>query len=123
MIQAKLLKADLHGAVISVTKSKCPSYVGITGILLQETKHIFKIITKEDRLKACRDHRLLPWRPQEACVSAASGPSQKWPSGGKILAVPQGTWVCLGARRGPPPAPRLLFPEECSQTGSRVETG
>ncbi|XP_002762016.1 ribonuclease P protein subunit p29 isoform X1 [Callithrix jacchus] len=51
MIQAKLLKADLHGAIISVTKSKCPSYVGITGILLQETKHIFKIITKEDCLK------------------------------------------------------------------------
>uniref|UniRef100_H0X492 Ribonuclease P protein subunit p29 n=1 Tax=Otolemur garnettii TaxID=30611 RepID=H0X492_OTOGA len=51
MIQAKLLKADLHGAVISVTKSKCPSYVGVTGILLQETKHVFKIITKEDRLK------------------------------------------------------------------------
>ncbi|XP_006867361.1 PREDICTED: ribonuclease P protein subunit p29 [Chrysochloris asiatica] len=51
MIQAKLLKADLHGAMISVTKSKCPSYVGTTGILLQETKHVFKIITKEDRLK------------------------------------------------------------------------
>lgn len=51
MVQAKLLKADLHGAVISVTKSKCPSYVGVTGILLQETKHVFKIITKEDRLK------------------------------------------------------------------------
>uniref|UniRef100_A0A8C6RTU3 Ribonuclease P protein subunit p29 n=2 Tax=Nannospalax galili TaxID=1026970 RepID=A0A8C6RTU3_NANGA len=51
MIQAKLLKADLHGAIISVTKSKCPSYVGVTGILLQETKHIFKITTKEDRLK------------------------------------------------------------------------
>ncbi|XP_042524032.1 ribonuclease P protein subunit p29 isoform X2 [Dipodomys spectabilis] len=51
MIQAKLLKADLHGAVISVTKSKCPSYVGLTGILLQETKHVFKIITREDQLK------------------------------------------------------------------------
>ncbi|KAM7059527.1 ribonuclease P protein subunit p29 [Molossus nigricans] len=50
-VQAKLLKADLHGAVIAVTKSKCPSYVGITGILLQETKHVFKIITKEDRLR------------------------------------------------------------------------
>lgn len=35
----------------AVTKSKCPSYVGVTGILLQETKHVFKIITKEDRLK------------------------------------------------------------------------
>ncbi|XP_036785800.2 ribonuclease P protein subunit p29 isoform X2 [Manis pentadactyla] len=38
MIQAKLLKADLHGAIVS-------------GILLQETKYVFKIITKEDRLK------------------------------------------------------------------------
>ncbi|XP_077687004.1 ribonuclease P protein subunit p29 isoform X3 [Eretmochelys imbricata] len=51
MIQAKLLKADLHGAIVTVTKSKCPSYVGITGIILQEMKHIFKIITKEDKLK------------------------------------------------------------------------
>ncbi|KAM5134289.1 ribonuclease P protein subunit p29 isoform 2-T2 [Callospermophilus lateralis] len=57
MIQAKLLKADLHGAIISVTKSKCPSYVGVTGILLQETKHVFKIITKEDRLKAQEKQR------------------------------------------------------------------
>ncbi|XP_057890100.1 ribonuclease P protein subunit p29 isoform X1 [Melospiza melodia melodia] len=51
MIQSKLLKADLHGAIVTVTKSKCPSYVGITGIILQEFKHIFKIITKEDKLK------------------------------------------------------------------------
>ncbi|XP_049642197.1 ribonuclease P protein subunit p29 [Suncus etruscus] len=51
MVQAKLLKADLHGAIVSVTKSKCPSYVGVTGILLQETKHVFKIITKDDHLK------------------------------------------------------------------------
>nr|XP_056718348.1 ribonuclease P protein subunit p29 [Euleptes europaea] len=51
IIQTKLLKADLHGALVTVTKSKCPSYVGITGIVVQETKHVFKIITKEDRLK------------------------------------------------------------------------
>ncbi|NXP69111.1 RPP29 protein, partial [Chloropsis cyanopogon] len=51
MIQSKLLKADLHGAIVTVTKSKCPSYVGITGIILQEFKHVFKIITKEDKLK------------------------------------------------------------------------
>uniref|UniRef100_A0A8C0Q8Q1 Ribonuclease P protein subunit p29 n=1 Tax=Canis lupus familiaris TaxID=9615 RepID=A0A8C0Q8Q1_CANLF len=60
MIQAKLLKADLHGALISVTKSKCPSYVGVTGILLQETKHVFKIITKEDRLKGVRERGQQP---------------------------------------------------------------
>lgn len=50
-IQNKMLKADLHGAVVTVFKSKCPSYVGITGIVLQESKHILKIITKEDTLK------------------------------------------------------------------------
>ncbi|XP_069822314.1 ribonuclease P protein subunit p29-like isoform X4 [Dendropsophus ebraccatus] len=51
MIQNKILKADLHGAMLTVHKSKCPSYVGLTGILLQESKHVFKIITKEDKLK------------------------------------------------------------------------
>lgn len=50
-VQQKLLKADFHGAIISVVRSKCPSYVGTTGILVQEFKHVFKIITKEDRLK------------------------------------------------------------------------
>ncbi|CAL8363719.1 ribonuclease P protein subunit p29 isoform X1 [Gadus morhua] len=51
LIQQKLLKADFHGAILTVVRSKCPSYVGATGILVQEFKHIFKIITKEDRLK------------------------------------------------------------------------
>ncbi|XP_030059910.1 ribonuclease P protein subunit p29 [Microcaecilia unicolor] len=52
MIQTKLLKADLHGSLVTVKKSKCPSYVGLSGIIVQETKHIFKIITKDDKLKA-----------------------------------------------------------------------
>uniref|UniRef100_A0A8C5PPM5 Ribonuclease P protein subunit p29 n=1 Tax=Leptobrachium leishanense TaxID=445787 RepID=A0A8C5PPM5_9ANUR len=51
MIQTRLLKADLHGALVMVSKSKCPSYVGVTGIILQETKHVFKIITSENKLK------------------------------------------------------------------------
>ncbi|XP_069581846.1 ribonuclease P protein subunit p29 [Brachyistius frenatus] len=50
-LQQKLMKADFHGAIITVVRSKCPSYVGTTGILVQEFKHVFKIITKEDRLK------------------------------------------------------------------------
>uniref|UniRef100_UPI0037E860EA ribonuclease P protein subunit p29 isoform X2 n=1 Tax=Semicossyphus pulcher TaxID=241346 RepID=UPI0037E860EA len=50
-VQQKLLKADFHGAIITVVRSKCPSYVGMTGILVQEFKHVFKIITKEDKLK------------------------------------------------------------------------
>ncbi|XP_051919991.1 ribonuclease P protein subunit p29 [Hippocampus zosterae] len=50
-VQQKLLKADFHGAIITVVRSKCPPYVGITGILIQEFKHVFKIITKQDTLK------------------------------------------------------------------------
>ncbi|XP_075045329.1 ribonuclease P protein subunit p29 isoform X2 [Mixophyes fleayi] len=51
MVQNRMLKADLHGALVMVFKSKCPSYVGLKGIILQETKHVFKIITKENKLK------------------------------------------------------------------------
>ncbi|XP_041846851.1 ribonuclease P protein subunit p29 isoform X2 [Melanotaenia boesemani] len=50
-VQQKFLKADFHGAIITVVRSKCPSYVGTTGILVQEFKHVFKIITKEDKVK------------------------------------------------------------------------
>mgnify|MGYP001864341068 CR=1 FL=1 len=45
----------MHTLVLSVTKSKCPSYVGITGIILQEFKHVFKIITKDNKLKGTQD--------------------------------------------------------------------
>ncbi|KAM8888024.1 ribonuclease P protein subunit p29 [Synchiropus picturatus] len=51
LVQQKLVKADFHGAIITVIRSKCASYVGTTGILLQEFKHVFKLITKEDKLK------------------------------------------------------------------------
>lgn len=36
---------------IKVCRSKCPSYVGTSGIVLQETKNVFKIITEEDKVK------------------------------------------------------------------------
>lgn len=36
---------------LTVIRSKCPSYVGTEGILVQEFKHVLKIITKEDKLK------------------------------------------------------------------------
>lgn len=50
-VEGKLLKADYHGSIVTVTRSKCPSLVGTTGIVVQETRNVFKIITKEDQLK------------------------------------------------------------------------
>ncbi|KAI8051106.1 Rof/RNase P-like protein [Syncephalis plumigaleata] len=46
----KLLKADLHGSVMKVVRSRCPSYVGTTGIMIMETKNLFRIIDQRNRL-------------------------------------------------------------------------
>lgn len=47
----KLLKADYHGCMITVTKTKCPSLLGQSGIILMETKNTFKIISKDNKVK------------------------------------------------------------------------
>jgi ribonuclease P protein subunit POP4 len=45
-----LLKADYHGAQITVEDCRCKSRIGITGICIKETKNMFEIVTKEDRM-------------------------------------------------------------------------
>lgn len=35
----------------SVVRSKCHSYIGTTGIMIQETENVFKIITDQNKLK------------------------------------------------------------------------
>jgi hypothetical protein len=39
-VEALVLTADLHGAVVCVKKSRCPNYVGIEGIVVQETQQV-----------------------------------------------------------------------------------
>ncbi|CAG9327651.1 POP4 [Blepharisma stoltei] len=50
-IQTRLLKADMHGAKISVWKASCKSYEGQKGIILHETLRAFKVITPENEIK------------------------------------------------------------------------
>lgn len=47
----KLLKADLHGCPLSVRKSRCPGYVGTSGIVIQETRNMFVMVTPSDQVK------------------------------------------------------------------------
>ncbi|GFR70095.1 ribonuclease P protein subunit p29-like [Elysia marginata] len=47
----KMMKADLHGCPLRVRKSKCPSYIGVEGIVIQETRNMFTLITTGDRVK------------------------------------------------------------------------
>ncbi|XP_014670531.1 PREDICTED: ribonuclease P protein subunit p29-like [Priapulus caudatus] len=48
--QHRLLKADYHGCVLTVARSRCPSLVGVAGIVLQETRCTWRLVTREDRL-------------------------------------------------------------------------
>ncbi|KAH8976982.1 RNase P/MRP, p29 subunit [Lactarius akahatsu] len=61
-MHAKLVKADFHGSIVTgkrqihriygkVRRSKNPSLVGASGIVIQETENTFKVVTQKDRLK------------------------------------------------------------------------
>ncbi|KAL1947747.1 hypothetical protein VTO73DRAFT_13471 [Trametes versicolor] len=50
-MHSKLLKADFHGAVLTVRQSKNPCLVGLSGIVVHETENAFKMITQKDQLK------------------------------------------------------------------------
>ncbi|CAG4933690.1 unnamed protein product [Colias eurytheme] len=43
-----LYKADFHGSLLEVVRSKCPSYVGKKGICIMDTKNTLKIVSKDD---------------------------------------------------------------------------
>ncbi|QRV89745.1 ribonuclease P protein subunit p29 [Ceratobasidium sp. AG-Ba] len=50
-MQTKLVKADFHGCRLAVKASKCPTLVGLTGIVIEEAANVFRIITPDDRVK------------------------------------------------------------------------
>ena len=47
----KLCKADFHGCLLRVTHSKASTFIGLSGIVVKETKETFQIVTKMNRLK------------------------------------------------------------------------
>ncbi|XP_068623763.1 ribonuclease P protein subunit p29 [Battus philenor] len=40
-----LYRADFHGSILEVVRSKCPSYVGKKGICIMDTRNTFKIVS------------------------------------------------------------------------------
>lgn len=49
---SKLASADYHGAEVTVVRSKCTGLVGLTGIVVRDTKFTFQVITKKNQLKS-----------------------------------------------------------------------
>lgn len=46
-----IMRADFHGAMITVFESKCASYVRVKGIIIVETKNIFRIISENNKVR------------------------------------------------------------------------
>ncbi|CAO3622547.1 unnamed protein product [Cunninghamella blakesleeana] len=65
----KLLKADFHGSIMTVTKSTNPGFIGTTGIIIQETLNIFTFITKENHVKKIPKNGTIFLLTMDACKS------------------------------------------------------
>ena len=51
-ISQRLMKADYHGAQVTVVRSRCPSTVGIKGIIIQDTKNTFRLLSEDDVIRS-----------------------------------------------------------------------
>lgn len=51
-VNLQLMKADFHGAKISIDRSKCPSLVGVTGIVIQDTKNTFRVCGMDNIIRS-----------------------------------------------------------------------
>lgn len=51
-INQQLIKADFHGAKISIIKSRCPTLVGLKGIVIQDTKNSFRICGTDNVIRS-----------------------------------------------------------------------
>ncbi|XP_014214270.1 ribonuclease P protein subunit p29 [Copidosoma floridanum] len=50
-INQKLIKADYHGAIATVTRSRCPSTIGIQGIIIQDTKNTLRLLSSDNVIR------------------------------------------------------------------------
>lgn len=56
---AKLCSADFHGAELEVVRSRCVGRVGVKGIVVKDSKHVFEVVTEKDQVKVVpKEHTL-----------------------------------------------------------------
>ncbi|KAJ1326839.1 ribonuclease P protein subunit POP4 [Microdochium nivale] len=48
---ARLASADIHGARVRVSRSSCPSRVGIEGIVVRDSRYAVQIVTRKNTVK------------------------------------------------------------------------
>jgi len=54
-----MLRADFHGALIKVVHSRVDSYIGLQGIIINESLKTFKIITTDNKVLVLLKNELI----------------------------------------------------------------
>jgi ribonuclease P protein subunit POP4 len=76
---AKLVSADFHGAELQVVRSRCVSRVGVTGIVVRDSKFVFMLITRADEVKIVpKEHTVFRFEvPPPGSADAGDGVREK----------------------------------------------
>ncbi|USP76106.1 uncharacterized protein yc1106_03380 [Curvularia clavata] len=63
-----LATADMHGALVTVVRSRCVSRVGLEGIVVRDTRFTFEIITKNNVVKSVpKEHTIFRFQIPLPC--------------------------------------------------------
>ena len=48
-LEARLLAADYHGCILTISEAANPIHAGLTGLVIKDSAHSFTIVTQADR--------------------------------------------------------------------------
>ncbi|KAK9460629.1 uncharacterized protein V1516DRAFT_677258 [Lipomyces oligophaga] len=94
---SKLASADYHGAKILVQRSRCVSRVGLSGIVIRETKSSFVIVTEQNQIKTI---------PKEATIFQVGTTLEPGSSDGKSYQNQEFSFLLHGSQLQYRPADR-----------------
>ncbi|PFH46803.1 hypothetical protein AMATHDRAFT_43348 [Amanita thiersii Skay4041] len=92
-LHAKLVKADLHGSLLTVIQNKNPSLIGLSGIVILDTANTVTVVTMVNKLKKLW-HPVIP-KPNAVFAfsipsfSTLSGPSKICEVSCAVANIPQ----------------------------------
>jgi len=84
----RICRADYHGAFIKITKSKCPSQLGVQGYVVMETRNTLQLLTEKDEIKLipksgtsfsfCLNNHLFTVSGSNFCLKPSERAVKKW---------------------------------------------
>jgi len=84
----RICRADFHGALIKITKSRVPSQLGLQGYVAMETRNTIQLLTDKDAVKIvpksgtsfsfCLDNHLFTVGGSNFCIKPSERAVKKW---------------------------------------------